>query len=146
MAIPNPYGQYRQQQIYTASPDRLLIMLLDGAVRFCRCAHKNIHEKNFEKAHVDLVKAENIITELRLSLNMEFEIAQNLSSLYHYLYKRLVEANTKKDCAIIDEVIEFLTGLRKTWAEAALKVKSEGMVDFEEKCAESRAAAFSREL
>lgn len=146
MAIPNSCQQYRQQQIYTASPDRLLIMLLDGAVRFCRCAHKSLQEKNYEKTHVNLLKAENIIMELKFSLNTEFEIAQNLSSLYDYLYSRLVEANMKKDCAIIDEVIGFLTELRITWAEAALKVKSEGMVGFEEKCAESRCAAFSREL
>ena len=146
MAIPNPYQQYRQQQINTSSQEKLLIMLYDGAIRFCRQAKKNLEERQYEMSHHSLIKVQNILIELISSLNTEFEIAQNLSSLYDYLYSRLVEANLKKDCAIIDEVIEFLTELRNTWAEAALKVKSEGMVSFEEKCAESRCAAFSREL
>lgn len=134
MAIPSPCQQYRQQQINTASQDRLLIMLLDGAARFCRYAQKNMQDKDYEQTHVNLLKAENIIMELKLSLNMKFEIAQNLSTLYDYLYRRLVEANIKKDDAIIVEVMAFLTELRNTWAEAALKVKSEGMVKCEGEC------------
>ncbi len=125
MAIPNPYEKYREQQVNTATPDKLLIMLYDGAIRFCNQARIAIGSKNLEQAHVNLTKAQNIIIELMTTLNMDYEISQNLYSLYDYLYNRLVEANMKKDTAIIDEVIDFLTDLRKTWAEAAAKLKAE---------------------
>jgi flagellar protein FliS len=125
MALPNPYQQYRQQQVNTATPDKLLIMLYDGAIRFCSQAKMAIENKQFEQSHVNLTKAQNIIVEFMTTLNMDYEISQNLYSLYDYLYNRLVEANIKKDTAIIDEVVGFLTDLRKTWAEAAAKLKAE---------------------
>jgi len=146
MAIPNPYQQYRQQQVNTSSQDKLLIMLFDGAIRFCLQAQKSMLEHNYEMAHASLVKAQNIIIELISSLNMDFEIAQNLYSLYDYLYRRLVDANIKKDDAIIEEVLQFLSELRKTWAEAALKAKSEGMVGFEGKYLELSSQADGGEL
>lgn len=125
MALPNPYQQYRQQQVNTATPDKLLIMLYDGAIRFCSQAKMAIENKQFEQSHVNLTKAQNIIVEFMTTLNMDYEISPNLYSLYDYLYNRLVEANIKKDTAIIDEVVGFLTDLRKTWAEAAAKLKAE---------------------
>ncbi|MFZ5754635.1 MAG: flagellar export chaperone FliS [Bacillota bacterium] len=125
MALPNPYQQYRQQQVNTATPDKLLIMLYDGAIRFCSQAKIAIESRNLEQAHVNLTKAQNIIIEFMTTLNMDYEISRNLYSLYDYLYNRLVEANMKKDTAIIDELIGFLTDLRKTWAEAATKLKAE---------------------
>ena len=136
MAIPNPYQQYRQQQVNTATPDKLLLMLYDGALRFCQQAKKAVENKEMEQAHINLTKAQNIIVEFMTSLNMDYEISRNLYSLYEYLYNRLVEANIQKDTAIIDEVMDFLTDLRKTWAEAAIKLKAEkgpltGGVSFE---------------
>ncbi|PKM88338.1 MAG: flagellar export chaperone FliS [Firmicutes bacterium HGW-Firmicutes-12] len=127
MAVPNPYQQYRQQQVNTASQEKLLLMLFDGAIRFCRIAVKAIEEKQEEMAHTNLIKAQDIIEELISSLNFDYEIAQRLYSLYDYLYIRLVEANMNKDAAIIDEALRFLTELRETWAEAAVKAR-EGMV------------------
>jgi len=125
MAIPNPYQQYRQQQVNTATPDRLLIMLYDGALRFCQQAKTALEQKQMELAHVNLTKAQNIIVEFMTTLNMNYEISRNLYALYDYLYNRLVEANIKKDAAIVEEASGFLTELRKTWAEAAIKMKTE---------------------
>lgn len=125
MAIPNAYQQYRHQQVNTASQEKLLLMLFDGAIRFCRHAVKALQEKQHETGHANLVKAQNIILELGDSLNMDFEIAHNLHSLYDYLYRRLVEANIKKDAAVVEEVLQFLAELRSTWAEAAVKARSE---------------------
>lgn len=127
MAVPNPYQQYKHQQVNTASQEKLLLMLFDGAIRFCRLAANALQEKREDIAHINLVKVQNIIEELISSLNYEYEIAHSLFSLYDYLYRRLVEANIKKDPAIIDEVMPFLTELRETWAEAAVKAR-EGTV------------------
>lgn len=124
MAIPNPYLQYRKQQINTAPQEKLLLMLFDGALRFCQQTLKALEEKDFEAAHTNLVKIQAILLELMISLNMDYEIAQNLYSLYDYLYSRLVEANFNKDKTAVEEVQGFLQELRETWSQAALKAKS----------------------
>lgn len=123
MAVLNPYQQYRQQQVYTSSQDRLIVMLYDGAIRFCGQAVLALEKGRSEEAHNFLLKAQNIIQEFMITLNMDYEVSHSLYYLYEYLYRRLVEANIKKDPAIIEEVMEFLTDLRKTWAEAIIKSK-----------------------
>jgi flagellar protein FliS len=130
MAMLNPYQnqqyhQYQQQQIMTAPPDKLLLMLFDGALRFCRQAKNALEEARLEEAHHHIVRVQDIVMELESSLNMDYEISSSLWAIYDYLYRRLVEANIKKDAAILDEVSSFLTELREMWAEVALQVRKE---------------------
>lgn len=127
MALPNPYQyqQYQQQQVFTAPPDKLLLMLYDGAIRSCLQAKKALENQDKEESHNCITKVQDIILELMTTLNMDYEIANNLYSLYDYLYRRLVEANVQKDTVILDEVLGFLKELRQTWAEAAVKARGE---------------------
>ncbi len=121
----NPYRQYKQMSVETASPERLIIMLYDGAIKFLNQAKANIEEENIEGANNALLKTQDIISELMIGLNMEAgEIARNLYNLYDYFKWCLVEANTHKNTAILDEILEHLTELRDTWIEAILKAKS----------------------
>lgn len=112
--------QYKQQQIETASPEELLILLYDGAIRFCNIAKNGYNENNVEKYHNNLIKAQRILTEFMSSLDMEVggEMAKNLFMLYEYLHHCLVQANLKKDVAKIDEVLGHLRSLKVTWEEA----------------------------
>jgi flagellar protein FliS len=127
----NPYArqaeQYKKHQIETASPEEVLIMLYDGAIRFLNIAKKAIADKDIEKSHHQLIKAQNIILEFMNSLDMEIggEIAVNLFRLYEYLHYRLVQANIKKDVAMIDEVLDHLRSLKATWEEAILIARRE---------------------
>lgn len=125
LAISNPqqYRQYQQQQVFTAPPDKLLLMLFDGAIRFCKQAQKAIENKNIEESHRYLTKAQDIMVELMSSLNMEYDFSNNLYSLYDYIYRQLVEANMKKEETILAQVLELLTELRQTWAEVAVKAR-----------------------
>lgn len=121
----NPYKQYQQTAVETASPERLIIMLYDGAVKFINQAKISMNEGNIEETNKALLKTQDIISELMIGLNMEIgEVAQNLYNLYDYFKRRLVEANTKKDIAILDEVLGHLVELRDTWVEAAAKLKA----------------------
>lgn len=129
MATANPYQNYRQQQINTASQDKLLLMLFDGAIRFCNQARMALENKKYDEANTNLLKAQNIIQEFMITLNMDYEISHNLYYLYDYLYRRLVEANMKKDQAILEEVKGFLTELRQTFAEASLKARAENQIN-----------------
>lgn len=125
MPNTNPYNQYKQTSIETASPEKLILMLYDGAIKFINQAKIYMDEKNIEETNKALIKTQNIISELIIGLNMDTgEIARNLYNLYDYFQRRLVEANTKKDTHILDEVLGYLEELRDTWAEAVTKLKS----------------------
>ncbi|MDK2800267.1 MAG: flagellar secretion chaperone FliS [Clostridiales bacterium] len=118
MAINNPYAQYKQNMAMTAPPQELTLMLYDGAIKFIKQAIIYTQEKKYDKASHFNVRAQDIISELNTTLDMQYEISHNLRSLYDYMMRRLVEANIKKDANILDEVLGFVTELRDTWKEA----------------------------
>lgn len=127
----NPYlKQYKQTQVETAPREQILLMLYDGAVKFLQTAKQGFAEKNIEKIHNNIVKAQNIITEFQATLDMENggTFAKNLFSLYEYLNQKLMVANIKKREDCLDEVIRHVTGLRDTWREAIQKFKASGGV------------------
>ncbi|MBM7854201.1 flagellar protein FliS [Desulfohalotomaculum tongense] len=127
MQMQNPYAQYRQNAVNSAEPGELTLMLYNGAVKFNKLAVKQLEDKNLEKANYYIQRVEDIITELMVTLNRDYEISNNLFSLYDYIKRRLVEANVKKDRQILLEVQDFLEELRSTWAEALKQVKSSGV-------------------
>lgn len=114
----NPYQQYRQNSVISAGKGDLTLILYDGAVKFIKQGIKFIEEDKIQDVHNAIIKAQEIITNLSETLNMEYEISGNLSSLYEYIYRRLVEANLKKDKLILGEVLGLVTELRDTWREA----------------------------
>ncbi|MBC9784456.1 flagellar export chaperone FliS [Heliobacterium chlorum] len=118
-------AQYRNTTVQTAAPEKLLIMLYDGAIRFLQQAVKAIETKDFNDAHEKLLKAQNIVVELMVTLNMDYEISKQLKKLYDFFYQQLVQANIKKETKIILEVVDMLTVLRNTWDEAAKLSKSQ---------------------
>jgi flagellar protein FliS len=123
MAMNNPYQIYQQNAVQTASPERLLLMLYDGAIRFMNQAKMYLEKGDLELVHSNLVKAQDIITELMVTLNMDYEISHQLLPLYEYYRHRLIEANTKKIAEPIDEVLGYMTELRQTWEQAIRLVK-----------------------
>ncbi len=119
--MPNPYAQYRQTQVQTAAPEQLIVMLYDGAIKFCLQAKECIANKDMSGANAALIRVQDIISELQFSINDEAgEIAQQLSLLYDYLYRRALDANLEKDVAIIDEIVNMVRDLRSTWVEAIM--------------------------
>lgn len=123
----NPYAQYQQAQIDTATPERLLLMLYEGAIRFLNAARKGLVDRNFETAHQNIVKAQDILVEFMATLNMKDggEFAQNLFDLYDYLNTRLSLANAEKNVTIVDEVLGFVRELHEAWVVAAKNVAAE---------------------
>lgn len=114
----NPYlQQYNNSKILTASPAELTLMLYEGAIKFCNIAIAGIEQKDIQKAHTNIVKAERIINHLRITLDMKYPVAQDFERIYEYLDRRLVEANMKKDKEILEEVLTHLRSVRDTWKE-----------------------------
>ena len=118
----NPYAQYKRMSIETASQGQLILMLYEGAIKNLRMAQNAITRKNVVEAHKHLIKAQDIIKELNYTLNMDAgEIAQNLRDLYVYMLDRLVEANIKKDSAMVGLVIDLMSKLKEGWDGIILK-------------------------
>lgn len=115
--------KYLQVQVQTATPEMLVTMLYDGAIRFLRQAKANLTSKRLPEANYFFLRAENIIAELNNSLDLDRQpVAESLRNLYEYMLRRLVEANMKKDQAILDEVLGMVLALRDTWVEAVKQV------------------------
>jgi len=121
MEFNNGYEQYRESSVYTATPEELVLMLYNGLVKFLMQAQMAINEKNIEKANNCIIKAQNILTEFRCTLDMKYDIAHQLDSLYDYMLSRLIDANIKKDNTIIEEILGYARELRNTW-EQAMKI------------------------
>lgn len=117
MALPNAYAQYNSSKILTASPAELTLMLYEGAIKFCNIAIQAIEQKEVEKAHVNIVKAERIIDHFRMTLDMKYPVAEDFERVYSYLAGRLVQANISKDKEILEEVCTHLRSMRDTWKE-----------------------------
>lgn len=114
----NPYQRYRKTQVETAGPLELIIMMYDGAIRFCNMAKTAIEERDLSQANKMLQRAEDIIDELNINLNMEAgEIAVNLRNLYQFISSKLVEANIKKDLHLVKQMVDLLADLRGSWAQ-----------------------------
>lgn len=114
----NAYELYRQNDVYTSSQGKLLLMLYDGAIKFLGRSRLYIDNKNYQEANRNIIKAENILTELMCTLNMDYQLSENLFGLYDYLKQRLIEANIKKDNKAVGEVLDMLIDLRNTWQSA----------------------------
>lgn len=121
MIAYNAYKQYKENSIFTASPEELTLMLYNGLVKFIMRGMDSIEKKNIQEANNNIIKAQNIVSEFMNTLDMKYEISSSLYSIYDYMLRRLVEANVSKDRDILEEVLGFAKVLRDTW-EQAMKI------------------------
>ena len=118
IAGSNPFEQYKETKIVTANQGKLIVMLYDGAIKFINIAIDNMDEpRTYDVANNNIIKAQDIITELLVSLNMEEggQISENLANLYIYFKRQLLEANVKKDKTIAIPILNNLKSLRDAW-------------------------------
>lgn len=120
MTNSNAMNAYMQNSINTASREKLLLMLYEGLVRFIRQGIAGIDEKDTNKANTNFKKAQNIIAEFMVSLNVKAggDMAKNLNLLYDYMKRRLVEANINKDKTIAEEILGYAEELKSAFEEA----------------------------
>ena len=120
MALNNPYATYKNNSVTYASKEQLLLMLVEGAVKFAKVGRQAIVDKNIAKAHENIVKAQNIFYELMTTMNVEQggEWAKVMMNIYDFIVRRLTDANIKKDIAIMDEIIPLIEDVKNTWEEA----------------------------
>ncbi|MCI6099236.1 MAG: flagellar export chaperone FliS [Selenomonas sp.] len=123
--VNNAAEAYKRQQIMTATPEALTLMLYNGCLKFIDEGIQSVKDKKWEDANTSLQKAQNIISEFRITLDMDYDISKQLMPLYNYTYDRLVEGNMKSDAAMLEEARGIIKELRDAWAQAMKKARQE---------------------
>lgn len=124
MYTANPYNAYKQNTVNMASKEQLLLMLVEGAVKYTKIARLAIEKKDISRAHKELIRVQDIFIELMVTLDRSGGQAyEDLFNLYDFIKSRLVQANIKKDIRIIDEVLPLIEEVRNTWYEVSKKAK-----------------------
>ncbi|NLV88344.1 MAG: flagellar export chaperone FliS [Tissierellia bacterium] len=114
---------YKQNTVLTATPEELTLMLYEGAIKFMKIAKYSIENKDLERAHSSLIRAQDIILELNYSLDMNYEISNDFRSLYDFIHEKLVDANINKEIQPIDEALEIAEEMKETWKEVMKQIK-----------------------
>ncbi len=130
MSKINRLNAYKETHIKTASGGKLIVMIYNEAVRQLDYAIEALESGNARLDSVSnaIIKTQDLITELMVSLDFEKggEIASNLFSLYMFFNRQLMEANVRKDAAILKSVHKFVADLRDAWQQAISKTSVKG--------------------
>ena len=124
MYTANPYNIYKQNSVNMASSQQLLLMLLDGTVKYTKIAKMAILNKDISRAHKELVRVQDIFLELMITMDKNTKYMEDLYNLYDFIKNELAKANMKKDVQIIDEILPLIEEIRDMWYEVDKKIKS----------------------
>lgn len=125
----NPYNkyikQYQASNVNTATPEKLMIMMFDGALQFLQKAKIAIAEGNLKERSINIDGARKIIRELMRTIDLENgnDVSKQLFKLYNKMAMNLIKANVQRNAALIDVVIEDVSNIR--WGfQKAIDIKS----------------------
>ncbi|GIP60212.1 flagellar export chaperone FliS [Paenibacillus sp. FSL W8-0186] len=118
--------QYLKVQVETASPGELTLLLYQEMVKSLLLAKKLYSQNQFEDMNAPLHKVRLILSELIVTLNMDYDIAKDLRRLYEFYSQYIAEFIIKKDEAMLNDTIEFARDLAATWKQALLSLKTGG--------------------
>ncbi|WP_252502412.1 flagellar export chaperone FliS [Sporosarcina sp. Marseille-Q4943] len=117
MAINNPYATYQNNTVNTSTPGELTLMLYNGCLKFILQAKKALEQGNIEEKNTATQKAQAIVSELMITLDMSVPVSENMMVLYDFVNNRLIEGNIKNDIALYDEAAGIITEFRDTWKQ-----------------------------
>lgn len=127
------YGtrQYKRTEITTADKGRLIVLLYEGAITFLVRAKEALDKQDFEAKCNFLNRAQDVITELNSSLNMNEggEVAVNLRKLYNFMGEQLVKSKIKDDARLIETVVDMLSSLLEAWRQVILSPEAHSTLD-----------------
>lgn len=110
-------NEYLRNSVLTASPEQLLLMLYDGAIRFTRQGLQGLEQSNWEQAFTGFSRAQKIVLELLNSLNYDADrtLCTRMAGLYNYIYRHLVLACADRSVSAAQEALKILEYQRETW-------------------------------
>ena len=117
MINTHPQDAYRRQDVLTAGPVDLIVMLYDALKKNIVLGKRGIAKNDIPGAHKYLIKAQLILTELINSLDMNYQISEELLDLYEFALKSIADANMHKDTEPLDPIIDMVDSIRDAWKE-----------------------------
>ncbi len=123
----NPFDKYKQTQVLTASREKVLLLMYSGAIKFLNQAIEAGESKNTAERALLIGKTQNIVSELRSTLNFEasFEIASELERLYDFITERLIKANQDLSPQPLKDSLKILITLNEAWEQAIASLQKE---------------------
>jgi flagellar secretion chaperone FliS len=121
----NAYAKYKQTQVTSASKEKILLMMYEGAIKYVKKAVIACEVKNIAERGYNIGKAYDIIMELNNTLNFEVggEIAKNLEQLYIFMCEQLTKSNATGDAAPLHTTLKLLNTLHEGWNQAIESLK-----------------------
>lgn len=125
--MKNAYQKYKNTSIQSASKEKLLLMLYEGAIRFTKTAIKAAEEKNIAERGWNIGKAFDVVMELNNTLDHKIggEIAMNLEQLYLFIMEQYTKANISGSPEPLRAALKVLENLYDGWVQAVEKLKKE---------------------
>lgn len=124
--MQNPYERYKQQSVMTMTEGEMINLLFESAVNRLNKGILCLEEKDFQGSNTAFKKAESIFTHLSSTLDMQYEVSKNLAALYDFFYRRIMEANVKKDPEPIREILPMIIELKDSFVQADKNVRMQG--------------------
>ena len=124
---PTPLSSYQKTEVLTANKETILLMMYSGAIRFLKQAIQATEEKKEPERIKYISKTQEIINELRATLNHDIgpEIAKNLEILYEYVSQALAKGNIKRSSQDLKDALKVLSTLNSAWEEAVASLKKQ---------------------
>ncbi len=119
---------YRRQQIMTASPEELTLMLYNGAIRFVTESMMALDKGDLEIAHNKNLKAQKIMREFMVTIDMKQEISKTWIQVDEYILHCLVQGNIKKEKSKLEEAKKMLTEFRDAWYQGMKQLRQKQAV------------------
>ena len=120
----NDQNSYLRNTVLQASPEQLQLMLYDGAIRFALQGRDAILRRDYEATYERLSRAQKVVLEMQNGLRPEVnpELCERMSSLYNFVYGKLISGSVNRDASEIDDALRILRIERETWVMVIEKV------------------------
>lgn len=118
---------YKQTAVKTASPEQVMLMLYEAAIKAAKLAKASYEKKNISEKCKQIIRVHDIIMELNASLDHTKapEVSAQLASLYEFVFAQLIKANMNNDMAALDSIIKILSTLYEGWVVAVDEVRKQ---------------------
>lgn len=125
----NPYKKYQKTQVTTASREKVLLMLYEGAIRFTKQANSAMEKGKIAEKGTYISKATAILSELMATLDFKAggQLAVDLENLYVFMIDKLIEGNINNDPKCLADVENLLQTLYKAWKDVIENPRPDGV-------------------
>jgi flagellar secretion chaperone FliS len=126
MSRPAP-NEYLTIEVNSAPPQKLKLMLVDGAIRNIQLAKQFWDERQDEAAGERIVRAQEIVAQLLAGLNLHGgdSLVQRVAGVYTFLIRELAQAHLQRSATALDDVLQVLEIERGTWQEVCRRLGTE---------------------